>query len=72
MPDDDAAGRTTAADVLARARAANVALDAERAAALAAICAGLSAADRRLGALAMGESAAAGPPWGSAERDGGR
>ncbi|MDE0390286.1 MAG: hypothetical protein OXI75_16425 [Rhodospirillales bacterium] len=72
MPTEDAAGRTTAADVRARARAANFALEAERAAVLAAICAGLSEADRRLAALPMGGSAAAGPPWGSSERDGGR
>ena len=49
-----------------------MALDAKRAVELVVICAALSEADRRLSALAMGESAAAGPPWGSSERDGGR
>lgn len=64
--------QVNASDVQTRARAAGLALDAERAAVLAPICSALAEADRRLGALPMGESAAAGPPWGSAERDGGR
>ena len=64
--------QANASDVQTRVRAAGLELDAERAGALAAICTALSEADRRLGALPMGESAAAGPPWGSAERDGGR
>ena len=64
--------QASASDVQNRARAVGLDLDAERAGALASICTALSEADRRLGALPMGESAAAGPPWGSVERDGGR
>ena len=65
-------GQTSAKDVQVRARAAGLELDAERAGALVAVCTALSEADRRLGALPMGESSAAGPPWGSNEPDGGR
>lgn len=61
-----------ASDVQTRARAAGPALDAERAAALAPICSALAEADRRLRALPMDDSAAAGPPWGKTERGGGR
>ena len=53
------------------ALAAGLELDAERAGALVPICHALAEADRRLRALPMGDSAAAGPPWGAMERDGG-
>ena len=64
------ARQALAEDVRTRARAGGLALDAKRAAALAPICDALAEADRRLRALQMIESAAAGPPWGQEERDG--
>ena len=64
------ARQVLAEDVQTRARAAGLSLETERTAALVAICNALSEADRRLRALPMGDSAAAGPPWGSTERDG--
>lgn len=63
-------GQTSAKDVQTRVRAAGLELDAARAEALVPICNALAEADRRLGALRMGGSAAAGPPWGSTEHDG--
>ena len=63
------AQQTTAEDVQTRVHAAGLALEAGRAAALVAICDALSEADRRLRALPMAESAAAGPPWGQAWPD---
>ena len=68
---ETSARQVLAEDVQTRARAAGSALDAKRAVELIAICTALSEADRRLAALPMGDSAAAGPPWGSNERDGG-
>ena len=70
MLHETSARQSLAEDVQTRARAAGLALDAKRAAALAPICDALAEADRRLGALQMIESAAAGPPWGQVERDG--
>lgn len=64
--------QTTAQDVQTLARAAGLELDAQRAGALVPICNALAEADRHLSALPMGDSAAAGPPWGSNEIDGGR
>ena len=64
------ARQALAEDVQARAHAAGLALDRERAAALAPICSALAEADRRLRALPMADSAAAGPPWGQTGRDG--
>ena len=72
MPRETGAPQALAEDVQTRARAAGLALDAERAAALAPICSALAEADRRLRALPMAENAAAGPPWGLTERDGER
>ena len=72
MPRETGARQALAEDVQTRARAAGLALDAERAAALAPVCDALSEADRRLGALPMAENAAAGPPWGLTGRDGER
>ena len=63
------AGQVLAADVRTRALAAGLALEVERAAALAPICDALTEADRRLRALPIADSAAAGPPWGQTERD---
>ena len=67
---ETSARQATAEDVRTLARAAGFELDTERAAALVPICAALAEADRRLRALPMTESAAAGPPWGQAGRDG--
>lgn len=64
------AGQTTAENVQILARAAGLELDAERAAALVSICDAMTEADRRLRALPMNDSAAAGPPWGQTERGG--
>ena len=72
MPPESDSMQAAARDVQARALAANFALEAERAAALVPICNALCEADRRLSALAMADGAAAGPPWGSNESDGGR
>ena len=70
MRRETSARQSLAEDVQARARAGGLALDAKRAAALAPVCDALAEADRRLRALQMIESAAAGPPWGQVERDG--
>lgn len=69
---ETSARQVLAEDVQTRARAAGLALDAKTAAVLAPICSALAEADRRLRVLPMAQSAAAGPPWGSSERDGGR
>ena len=70
MRRETSARQATAEDVQTLAGAAGFELDAERAAALVPICAALAEADRRLRALPLAESAAAGPPWGQAGRDG--
>ena len=70
MRRETSARQATADDVQTLARAAGFELDAERAAALVPICNELAEADRRLRALPLAESAAAGPPWGQAGRDG--
>ena len=62
--------RATAEDVQTLARAAGLELDSDRAGTLVPICNALAEADRRLSALPMADSAAAGPPWGRAEHDG--
>ena len=72
MPPEDMSRQATVHDVRTRALAAGFALDAERAAALVPICNALAEADGRLHALPLADSAATGPPWGWAERDGGR
>ena len=72
MRRETGAGQVLAEDVQTRALAAGLALDVERAAALAPICDALSEADRRLHTLPMADSAAAGLPWGQTERDGER
>ena len=70
MHRETSAPQSLAEDVQTRARAGGLALDANRAAALAPICDTLAEADQRLRALPMTESAAAGPPWGPSEHDG--
>ena len=67
---ETSARQATAEDVRTRVRAAGLELDAERAGALVPICNALAEADRRLRVLPMAESAATGPPWGQAGRDG--
>ena len=72
MPVESSPQQVAAHDVQARALAAGLVLDAGRADALVPIVSALAEADRRLHALPKADGAAAGPPWGSNERDGGR